>query len=117
MKSTLFDRARRHKGILLGLLLVATGAWAAVNGPRGLKVLLEKREEIKRLQEENAALEAENARRRERLHRLEENHAEQQLEIRKQLHLQRGNETTFLLADPAAPDPAKPAESTPGPAK
>ena len=87
---------------------VLTGGWVAVNGPNGLRVLLEKREEIRRLQEENAALEAENARRRERIRRLEENHNEQELEIRKQLRLQRENETTFIL-----PEPAKPADPAP----
>ena len=112
MESTLFERARRHKGILLALVLIATSGWAAVNGPRGLRALLEKREEIRRLQEENAALEAENARRRDRINRLEENHNEQQLEIRKQLHLQRESETTFLL-----PDAEKPAEAAPAPSK
>ena len=102
MDSTLFERARRHKRILLVVALVATGSWAAVNGPRGLRTLLEKREEIRHLQEENAVMEAENTRRRERIHRLEENHTEQELEIRKQLRLQRENETTFLLPEKAA---------------
>lgn len=112
MESTLFQRARRHKGILLALVLILTGGWAAVNGPRGLRALLEKREEIRRLQEENAALEAENTRRRDRINRLEENRNEQQLEIRKQLRLQRENETTFIL-----PDTPKPAETAPAPSK
>lgn len=101
----MLERARRHKGILLALVLVLAGGWAAVSGPRGLKALLEKREEIRRLQEENAALEAENARRRDRIHRLEDNRAEQELEIRKQLRLQREGETTFILPEQ---EPAKP---------
>ena len=111
MYSTLFTQARRHKGILLALVLASTAGWAAVNGPRGLKVLLEKREEIRQLQEENAALEAENARRRARIQRLEVNHTEQELEIRKQLRLQRENETTFILPEksPAESDKAAPA--------
>ena len=89
-------------------MLLSAGGWAAVSGPRGLKALLEKREEVRRLQEENAALEAENARRRARIHRLEVNQTEQELEIRKQLHLQHQNETTFILPEnaPAEPSPA-----------
>ncbi len=87
------------------LLLLAVGAWAAVSGPRGLTALLEKREEIRRLQEENAALEAENASRRARIRRLEESQSEQELEIRRQLHLQRENEKTFILPGPAPATP------------
>ena len=100
MDVTLIERAKRHKSLLLALFLVAIGSWAAVSGPRGLRVLLDKREEIRKLQEENAALEAENTRRLERIRRLEDNRTEQELEIRKQLHLQKKNEKTFILADP-----------------
>lgn len=99
------ERARRHKTILLVVIFLSVGAWAAVSGPRGLTVLLEKRQEIRRLQEENAALEAENASRRARIRRLEQSRTEQELEIRKQLHLQRENEKTFLLPDPAPAPP------------
>jgi cell division protein FtsB len=106
------------------LVLVLAGGWAAVNGPRGLRVLLEKREEIRRLQEENAALEAANAKRRERIQRLEENQAEQELEIRKQLHLQRQNETTFILPDKTSekapdgtPESSRPSEQPADPAR
>ena len=107
----MFAHAKRHKGLLIALVVTLAGGWAAVSGPRGLRVLLEKRGEIRRLQEENALLEAENASRRERIRRLEESRAEQEIEIRKQLHLQRQNETTFMLPERTKPEP------TPEPAK
>lgn len=103
----MLERIKRHKGLLLALGLTLAGSWAAVSGPRGLRVLLEKREEIRRLQEENAALEAENAARSARVRRLEEDKAEQEMEIRKQLHLQRENETTFILPEPRKPEDKK----------
>jgi hypothetical protein len=46
----------------------------------------------------------ENQRRRERIRRLEESRSEQEMEIRKQLKLQRPGETTFILPD-APPKP------------
>ena len=100
----MLERIKRHKALLLALGLTLAGSWAAVSGPRGLKVLIEKRQEIRRLQEENAALEAENANRSARIKWLEESKAEQEIEIRKQLHLQRENETTFILPEPTKPD-------------
>ena len=58
------------------------------------------------LEEQNAAQAAENERRRERIHRLEQNSTEQEMEIRKQLKLLRPGETTFILEDPPKPAPA-----------
>jgi cell division protein FtsB len=66
------------------------------------------------LEEQNAAQAAENERRRERIHRLEQNSTEQEMEIRKQLKLLRPGETTFILEDAPkgtaapAPTPSQP---------
>lgn len=105
LHSGLFENTRRRKTIFALVLLLGAGLWAVVSGPRGLAEFLEKRAEIRRLQAENAALEAENASRRARIRRLEESRSEQELEIRKQLHLQRENEKTFILP---SPQPAPP---------
>ena len=84
----------------------------ALRGPQGISALLDKRREVRMLEEQNAAQAAENERRRERIHRLEQNSTEQEMEIRKQLKLLRPGETTFILEDPpkaAAPSaPAQP---------
>ena len=81
------------------LAIVIAYAWIAVSGPQGLQALLEKRREIQQLQEQNAALTREIEHRRDRIRRLEESTSEQEMEIRKQLKLQRPGETTFILPD------------------
>src|ERR1700674_2185278 len=86
---------------LVVLAIVIAYAWIAVSGPQGLQALLEKRREIQQLQEQNAALTREIEHRRDRIRRLEESTSEQEMEIRKQLKLQRPGETTFIL--PAGP--------------
>lgn len=71
----------------------------ALKGPQGLQALLEKRKEIRQLQEQNAALTRENERRKERIRRLEDSRSEQEMEIRKQLRLVKPGETTFILPE------------------
>jgi cell division protein FtsB len=87
------------------LAIVIAYAWIAVSGPQGLQTLLEKRREIRQLQEQNAVLIREIEHRRDRIRRLQESPSEQEMEIRKQLKLQRPGETTFILPDgPKDPD-------------
>jgi cell division protein FtsB len=83
-----------------------------LRGPQGIEALLEKRREIRQLQEQNAGMVRENKRRRERITRLEESRSEQEMEIRKQLKLVRPGETTFILPDAPkdSPKPAPPPE-------
>ena len=105
------------KGALILLAVVIAYAWIAVSGPQGLQTLIQKRDEIRRLQEQNAALHREIEYRQDRIRRLEGSRSEQEMEIRKQLKLLKPGETTFILPDgpkdpaaatPPAPDPAKP---------
>lgn len=108
MYRTLLQRVQHRKGLLLAAALLIVCTWAAVTGPQGLHVLFEKRQEIRKLEEQNAAMAAENARRRERIERLEKSTSEQELEIRKNLKLLRPGETTFILpGDPDQPPPAE----------
>jgi cell division protein FtsB len=83
-------------------VVVAVTAYGLVFffGPQGVQALIEKRNEIRQLQEQNAALARENEARKERIRRLAESHSEQEMEIRKQLKLLRPGETTFILPDP-----------------
>jgi len=96
--------------------LIVGYAYVVLRGPQGIPVLLEKRQMIRDMQERNATLERENQYRRERIQKLSHSSAEQEMEIRKQLHMLRQGETSFILPEapkqPDAPAPAKP-ESAP----
>jgi cell division protein FtsB len=89
---------KRRKGLLLSVGMMLTLGWAAVNGSQGLDGMLEKRAQIKQLQEENAAIEAENAKRQARIQRLESNASDQDLEIRR-LNMLKQGETIFMLPE------------------
>lgn len=94
----------------MAVVVIAGYGWIALRGPQGLQALVEKRREIRQLEEQNAAMALENERRRERILRLQESTSEQEMQIRKQLKLVRPGETTFIL--PEAPkDPPKPVNS------
>src|SRR2546423_493372 len=99
------------RGALILLAIVIAYAWIAVSGPQGLQTLLDKRREIRELQEQNAVLTREIEHRLDRIRRLEVSPSEQEMEIRKQLKLQKPGETTFILPDgPKASAP--PADSS-----
>lgn len=90
---------RRGAWAIVIALFLAYGGWIALRGPQGFEALLEKRREIRQLQDQNAALAHENELRRERIERLKDSPSEQEMEIRKQLKLLRPGETTFILPD------------------
>ncbi len=93
----------RRIGILAALAIVGAYAFVALRGPRGMPALMEKRREIRELEEQNANLEREIQRKRERIERLKNSPSEQEMEIRKQLKLLRPGETSFILPEPAKP--------------
>jgi cell division protein FtsB len=104
----------RKSGLLLTLLLVIAYAVIALRGPNGVHALAEKREQIRKLQEENASLAADNKRKRERIELLKNDRAAQELAIREKLKLLRPGETQFILPDaPKADDPAADSEPRP----
>ena len=98
--SLVLQLSRRRVPLVLAAT-VGVYVWIAIKGPQGLQTLLAKRREILLLEEQNAEQRLENERRRERIRRLGESQSEQEMEIRKQLKLQRPGETTFIL--PTAP--------------
>ncbi|HLH43760.1 MAG TPA: septum formation initiator family protein [Bryobacteraceae bacterium] len=89
----------RIAGWTLAAAVLFAYGWVVLRGPQGLQALMERRREIRRLEERNASLERENQLRRERLKRLQDSPSEQEMEIRKQLKLLRPGETTFILPD------------------
>jgi cell division protein FtsB len=103
----------RKTAYVVVFALVGAYAVIALKGPQGIEALLAKHREIRELQEHNAALAHENEQRRERIHRLKDSPSEQDMEIRKQLKLQKQGETTFILPDPPKDAP----KDTPAPAK
>ena len=101
----------RKSWLVITLLLVATYSVVALRGPNGLGALTEKRRLIRDLQEQNATLDAENKRKRDRIELLKTSRPAQELEIRERLKLLRPGETQFILpetpAETPAPTPAK----------
>ncbi len=91
-------------------VIVALYALVAIKGPQGFQSLMEKRAEIRLLEEQNAEKAAEVERLRKRIDRLKASPSEQEMEIRKQLKMVKPGETTFILPDaaPAAPDTNQP---------
>jgi cell division protein FtsB len=93
------ERGARRVAYAAGFVLIAAYGWMALKGPQGMQALLAKHREIRQLQEQNLILSRENDRRRERIRRLKDSPSEQEMEIRKQLKLQKQGETTFILPD------------------
>ena len=93
------QRGPRRVVYLAGLALIAAYGWVALEGPQGVQALLAKHREIRQLQEQNILLSRENEERRARIKRLKDSPSEQEMEIRKQLKLQKQGETTFILPD------------------
>jgi len=102
--SRIFVVTRRTGYVVVAGVMVIYGL-VALRGPQGISALLDKRREVRLLEEQNAAQAAENERRRDRIRRLQQNTTEQEMEIRKQLKLLRPGETTFILEDPPKPAP------------
>jgi cell division protein FtsB len=104
----LFQGSKRRAGFLLLVILAGAYGWMFLSGPQGLQTLIDKRREIRQLEERNANIRLENDRRKERIRRLEESRSEQEMEIRKQLKLQRPGETTFILPESEQKDKVPP---------
>lgn len=102
-----FQRGARRIGFAVVIALVGVYGWVALRGPQGIQALLDKHKEIRQLEEQNAEAARENERRREHIRRLKESQSEQEMEIRKQLKLQKPGETTFILPDGGKPDAGK----------
>jgi cell division protein FtsB len=97
----------RFAGYVIAFSMVGLCGLIAFRGPQGLPVLMEKRREIRELQEQNADLARENEIKRNRLERLRRSQAEQELEIRQRLRLSRPGETTFILPEGTSPRDSK----------
>jgi cell division protein FtsB len=86
---------------VVALLALASYAVFALRGPRGIGPLMEKRSEIRQLEDRNAAIAREIERKKEHLKRLNENTSEQELEIRDRFKLVRPDEKIYIIGEPA----------------
>lgn len=100
-----FSRTSKY---VAGFVVVALYGWIALRGPLGIQSLLDKRQEIRTLQEQNAAMAREVEHRRDRIRRLSDSPSEQEMEIRKQLKLLKPGETSFILPDSPPAEDSKP---------
>jgi cell division protein FtsB len=85
-----------YTAILLGG--VAYG-YVQLSGPNGVSALMDKRQEIHSLEQENEKLQRELAEKRSRIDRLKNNPDEQELEIRKELKLLKPGEKSYIMQD------------------
>jgi cell division protein FtsB len=91
----------RARTIICTSALVAAGALAAFRlaGPSGIPMVLERRRQVRELQEQNADLRRSIEVRKERIRSLSGNPSDLDLEIRRGLRLQKKKETTFVLPE------------------
>jgi cell division protein FtsB len=85
----------------IALLLVGSYGYVALRGPKGLSAIEDKRTQIRELEKRNEELMKEIERKREHIRRLNENPAEQELEIRERLKLVHPNEKVYIIGTPA----------------
>jgi cell division protein FtsB len=86
---------------VIAILLVCTYAFVSLRGPQGLGAVAQKRTQIRELEKRNAGLALEIERKRAHIRRLNDNPAEQELEIRERLKLVRPNEKVYIIGAPA----------------
>jgi cell division protein FtsB len=84
-------------GYTAAFVIVVGYAFFALRGPKGIPGLLAKEHQIELMEKRNASLADENERMRERIGRLANNPAEQELEIRERLKLVHPGEKVYLL--------------------
>ncbi|MBI1787236.1 MAG: septum formation initiator family protein [Acidobacteria bacterium] len=84
-------------GYGLAIVVAVVYAFIALRGPHGVPAMLQKRQEIRELEEQNAALARENQLRRERIERLDKSAEEQEMAIRERLKLVKPNEKVYVL--------------------
>ncbi len=88
-------------------LIVGAYAVFALKSPQGIPALMEKWDEVRRLEQENAALEQKIKEKRDRINRLNERQDELELEMRKELNRVKQGEKTLILPDHSESSPAE----------
>ena len=78
------------------LMIAVAYAFFAMRGPHGVAAYTQKRQEIREMEESNAALARENQVKRDYIERLRQSQPEQELEIRQRLKLVKPKEKVFM---------------------
>ena len=78
------------------LALAIVYAFFTMRGPRGISAWMEKRQEIREMEDRNATIARENQLKREYIERLRQSQADQEIEIRRRLKLVKPNEKVFM---------------------
>lgn len=85
--------------IFVACVLVIFCGYMALRGPQGVPAFLEKRHEIRQLEEENANLRRDIDSREKLIHELQFSQDKQDEVIRRYLHEGKANEVQFILPD------------------
>ncbi|HWB95090.1 MAG TPA: hypothetical protein VG672_00255, partial [Bryobacteraceae bacterium] len=89
------NTAFRRLTYVIAFVIVGAYIVIALRGPQGIPVLLEKRKQIRELEEQNANLMRSLEIQRERIRRLAASKPEQEEQIRKDYHLQHPDDDTL----------------------
>ncbi len=81
-------------------LMLASYAYVTLRGPRGVRALFEKQDQVRQMEQRIVAQRVEIERKKERIRRLQNSPSEQELEIRDRLKLVRPNEKIFIIGNP-----------------
>jgi cell division protein FtsB len=83
------------------LVVVGVGSYAAflLRGPQGIPALIEKWEEVRKLERENAELAEKIRQKKERIRRLDERGEELELELRKEMLQVKPGEKILILPE------------------
>ena len=99
----------RRIAFTVAFALLGAYGYFTLTGPQGIPGVMEKRHEIRRLQEQNANLTREIDIKRERIRKLTLSKSEQDLEIRRKTNKVQPGDTEYMLSNPAKPESSVPA--------
>jgi cell division protein FtsB len=89
----------RQLGYLAAVGVACFYVFVALKGPNGVPAMMEKKEQIERLKQQNDTLRQEIERRRKYIDHLENSDETRERAIREHTHKSKGNETTIYLQD------------------
>jgi cell division protein FtsB len=92
------------------VVVLGAGSYAAfmLRGPQGIPALIEKWEEVRQLERENAELNEKIRQKKERIRRLDERPEEIELELRKEMRQLKPGEKILILPEPDDTSEAEP---------
>ncbi|MBI5282155.1 MAG: hypothetical protein HY858_10770 [Candidatus Solibacter usitatus] len=89
----------RQLGYVAAAAVACFYVFIVLKGPNGLPVMMEKRQRIERMKQENDTLRMEIEKRRQAIEHLESSDEARERAIREHTHKAKGNETTIYLPE------------------